>query len=128
MINLKFYRTSAGKSTFRTRNDTNKANFRCTADKKDVLKLSKNLQLLKARPKMLNCLWIFFFIDDYYYRIRFCCTAMAFDPICRNRSSEIPSLIFPKLPYFLIAILLLFRIKSTWISTFCQLFQAFLRL
>ena len=31
---LKFYRTTAGKSTFRTQNDTEKANFRCTLDKK----------------------------------------------------------------------------------------------
>ena len=31
---LKLYRTSAGKSTFRTQNDIEKANFRCTANKK----------------------------------------------------------------------------------------------
>ena len=31
--NLKFPRTSAGKSTFRTQKDTENANFRCTADK-----------------------------------------------------------------------------------------------
>ena len=32
--NLKFYRTSAGKSTFRTQNDNDSANFRYTANKK----------------------------------------------------------------------------------------------
>ena len=32
---LKLYRTSAAKWTFRTQNDTNKANFRYTADKND---------------------------------------------------------------------------------------------
>ena len=32
--NLKFYRTSAGKSTFRPQNDTDKAKFRCSAGKK----------------------------------------------------------------------------------------------
>ena len=31
---LKFYHTSAGKSTFRTQNDTDKATFRYTANKK----------------------------------------------------------------------------------------------
>ena len=31
--NLKFYRTSAGKSTFRTQNDTDKANFGYTTNK-----------------------------------------------------------------------------------------------
>ena len=31
---LKFYRTSAEKSTFRTQNDTKKANFRCTVKNK----------------------------------------------------------------------------------------------
>ena len=31
--NLKFYRASAGKSTSREQNDTEKANFRCTAYK-----------------------------------------------------------------------------------------------
>ena len=34
---LKFYRTRAKKSTFRTQNDTDKANFRCTADKNHFL-------------------------------------------------------------------------------------------
>ena len=33
---LKFYCTSAGKSTFRAQNDTGKANFRCTVDKKII--------------------------------------------------------------------------------------------
>ena len=32
--NLKFYRTSAGKSTFRTQNDTNSNTFRYAANKK----------------------------------------------------------------------------------------------
>ena len=32
--NLKFYRTSSGKSSFRTQNDTDKANFPYTANKK----------------------------------------------------------------------------------------------
>ena len=35
--NLDFYRNSARKSTFRTQNDTDKAKFRCTADKKVFL-------------------------------------------------------------------------------------------
>ena len=35
---LKFYRTSAGKSTFHTQNDTDKANFRCKADKNMFLR------------------------------------------------------------------------------------------
>ena len=32
---IKFYHTSAGKLTFHTQNDTDKANFRCTANKKN---------------------------------------------------------------------------------------------
>ena len=31
---LKYYRASVEKSTFHTQNDTDKSNFRCTADKK----------------------------------------------------------------------------------------------
>ena len=40
--NLKFYRTSTGKSTFRTQNYTVKANFRCTAHKKYFFPISRS--------------------------------------------------------------------------------------
>ena len=36
--NLKFYRTGAGKSTFRTQNDTELSNFRYTAKKKSLIR------------------------------------------------------------------------------------------
>ena len=41
-----YYRTSAGKSTFRTQNNTDKANCRCTTDKKFCFLLLKKLILL----------------------------------------------------------------------------------
>ena len=36
IINLKLYHTSAGKSTFRTQNDTDLANYRYTSNKKNL--------------------------------------------------------------------------------------------
>ena len=47
---LKFYRTGAGKETFHTRNDTDKANFRFTAE--------KNFLLVKVLEKKLENLLI----------------------------------------------------------------------
>ena len=38
--NLKFYRTNTGKSTFRTQNDSDSANFRYTAYKISFVRLS----------------------------------------------------------------------------------------
>ena len=65
----KFYRTSAGKSTFPTQKDTDKGKFRCTWDT-EVLMFSKlyfipkKLQLIILFTKFKQ---IFFFIPNYQF-------------------------------------------------------------
>ena len=43
---MKFYRTSSGKLTFRTQNDTDKANFRCMENKKIFILRSFAIEII----------------------------------------------------------------------------------
>ena len=54
-INLTFYRTSAGQSTFLTQNDTDSGNFRCTAEKIVYFESSAERRIL-TYDRVATCL------------------------------------------------------------------------
>ena len=63
---LKFYRTSATKSTFRTQNDTDKAHFRCAVDKKVLFALESNEIHAVIDSYLDEVEWLKKILDTYF--------------------------------------------------------------